>query len=307
MFMTPEQTAQILAARQAPTSPTLRPTVPALEDVLLTPTRCLDKGFVRVIDYMGNDASVVQMARTSYGEGTKAVNDDRNLLRYLMRHAHTSPFEGCEIKLHMKLPIFVARQVIRHRTASLNEYSARYSVLRDEFYLPEPEQICLQSTDNKQGRGDSLPLEKAHEFLQVAAHLSDEAYQAYEKTLADGVARELARTVLPINIYTEWYWKCDLHNLLHFLRLRMHSHAQYEVRVYANAIADFVKLWVPETYAAFEEYRLHSIQLSRTARNTLHEILAENDLYEMLEARLADNGLGKRERKEIIDALLFAS
>ena len=231
--------------------------------------KVLDKGFVRVVDKMGVDSSIVQAARISYGEGTKQVSQDRALIRYLMRHKHTSPFEMCEIKLHIKMPIFVARQWVRHRTANLNEYSARYSLMPDEFYIPQEKDIALQSVDNKQGRGEALTHAQASEIRALIEEQSQKAYAAYEKMIAQGVARELARIVLPQNIYTQFYWKCDLHNLLHLIALRSHSTAQYEVREFSHAIEEIVKEWVPITYEAFVDYRKEACIVSGHAKKYL--------------------------------------
>ena len=256
MPLTPEQQAEIAAA-QAQSAATKRPTVPALEDILYQPLTVLDHGFVRVIDYMGDDAAVVQAARVSYGRGTRKVSEDAGLIRYLMRHRHTTPFEMCEIKYHVKLPIFVARQWIRHRTANVNEYSARYSILDNEFYLPAPEHLAAQSESNRQGRGDVLSGEQAARVLDVLRDDATRAYRHYQELLnvgedgavldesQDGLARELARMNLSLNFYTQWYWKTDLHNLLHFLSLRADAHAQYEIRAYADVMLDTVKAWVP--------------------------------------------------------------
>ena len=252
-----------------------RPHSPYLDSILEREFPCLDHGFVRVIDYMGDDAAVVQAARVSYGAGTRKVSDDRGLLRYLMAHRHTSPFEMCELKLHVKLPIFVARQWIRHRMASVNEYSARYSVVKDQFYLVNPENLAVQSTDNKQGRGEALPLEEAADIIARMKAASEEDYALYLSFTGDhNVARELARTTLPVNFYTEWYWKIDLHNLLHFLQLRLDRHAQYEIRVYAEAIAGVVKQWCPLTWEAFEDYRLNAYSLSAPALAVVQRMLA---------------------------------
>lgn len=226
------------------------------------PHKVLDKGHVRLVDCMGDDASIVQMARVSYGEGTKNISDDRTLIRYLMRHRHTSPFEGCVIKLHMKLPILVARQIVRHRTSSLNEVSARYSVLPDEFYVPDLKRISYQSLNNKQGSGSSFEPELAKIAQQDLESYCASAYTLYENFIEQGMARELARSILPVNIYTEWYWVQNIHNLFHLIQLRAHPHAQYETRQYANAISDIVKDWLPITHEAFEDYRLNSVHLS---------------------------------------------
>lgn len=247
---------------------------PELDKVLGEPIDVLDHGFVRVIDYMGNSSSVVQAARVSYGKGTKTVNEDRGLINYLLRNMHTSPFEMCEIKFHMKLPIFVARQIVRQRTASLNEMSARYSVLANEFYIPDLKDIAAQSTKNHQGRSDeSLPTKVATNAKCKIAKSCDNSFLTYESLLEDdSVARELSRSVLPLSTYTEWYWKIDLNNLIKFLKLRMDSHAQYETRMYANVMANFTKLWVPEVYDAADEYVFNSTSLSRTAKLVISNI-----------------------------------
>ncbi|MGB0659672.1 MAG: FAD-dependent thymidylate synthase [Mangrovicoccus sp.] len=258
--------AESIAAQRAETYQTRRATSPGMEERLYTLHPVLDHGFVRVVDYMGDDAAIVQAARVSYGAGTKKARDDAGLIRYLMRHWHSTPFEMCEVKLHVKLPVFVARQWIRHRTANVNEYSARYSILDREFYIPAPEQLAAQSTQNNQGRGETLEGEEAARVLELLKSDSMRAYDHYEDMLSQdgqkGLARELARMNLPANIYTQWYWKVDLHNLFHFLRLRADSHAQYEIRVYADLICDMVKDWVPAAYAAFEDYRLGGAHLS---------------------------------------------
>lgn len=270
MPLTPDQQAQIDEARATP-RPTLRAVSEGIEAQLHLAHPVLDHGLVRVIDYMGDDAAIVQAARVSYGRGTKAVSNDEGLIRYLMRHWHSTPFEMCEIKLHVKLPVFVARQWIRHRTANVNEYSARYSILDREFYIPAPDQLAAQSTVNNQGRGAVLEGEEAQRVLDILRADAGRAYDHYEEMLAQtrpdgtpqqGLARELARMNLPANIYTQWYWKTDLHNLFHFLRLRADPHAQYEIRVYAETMCRIVADWVPLAYAAFEDYRLGGVQLS---------------------------------------------
>ncbi|WP_425045570.1 FAD-dependent thymidylate synthase [Primorskyibacter sp. S87] len=265
MLLSPEQEAQIEALR-ANSQSTLRVVAPGMEGHLYTPHQVLDHGFVRVIDYMGDDAAICQAARVSYGKGTKSVQNDEGLIRYLMRHWHSTPFEMCEIKLHVKLPVFVARQWIRHRTANVNEYSARYSILDREFYIPAPEHISAQSEVNNQGRGDTLQGEEAARVLEILKADSARCYDNYEAMISQdgqgGLARELARMNLPANIYTQWYWKVDLHNLFHFLRLRADSHAQYEIRVYADAICNVVADWVPAAYRAFEDYRMGAVSLS---------------------------------------------
>jgi thymidylate synthase (FAD) len=277
MPLTPEQQAEIDAQRAA-SRKTRRVVADGLEDRLYEAIPVLDHGFVRVIDYMGDDAAIVQAARVSYGQGTKHARDDSGLIRYLMRHWHSTPFEMCEIKLHVKLPVFVARQWIRHRTANVNEYSARYSILDREFYIPAPEALAAQSTVNNQGRGATLEGAEAQRVLETLKADAGRSYDHYEAMLSQedqqGLARELARMNLPMNIYTQWYWKVDLHNLMHFLRLRADAHAQYEIRVYADAICDLVKAWVPATWAAFEDYRLNAAQLSGPAMACLRRMLA---------------------------------
>ena len=297
MKLTAEQDAELAEAR-ADTFTTRRPTVAALEERLFTPVPLLDHGFVRVVDYMGDDAAVVQAARVSYGKGTKAVRRDRGLIRYLMRHRHTTPFEMCELKLHIKLPIFVARQWIRHRTANVNEYSARYSVLDKEFYLPRPEDLAVQSTDNKQGRGAELTEEQAAEVLRLLRRDAEQTYETYETLMGEfNLARELARIDLPLNAYTQWYWKIDLHNLLHFLSLRMHPHAQYEIRVYADAIAEFVKDWVPLSYEAFSDYRLGGAFLSRAGIDVVRRMMTGETVEQK------GSGLSAREWGELMKVL----
>ncbi len=268
MPLTPDQLAEIEAARSQ-SRPTLRAVSEGMEAHLYRAHPVLDHGFIRVIDYMGDDAAIVQAARVSYGAGTKHVQNDEGLIRYLMRHWHSTPFEMCEVKLHVKLPVFVARQWIRHRTANVNEYSGRYSILDREFYIPAPEHLAAQSTVNNQGRGEVLQGEEAARVLEMLKSDANRAYDHYEAMLSQdgqqGLARELARMNLPANIYTQWYWKVDLHNLFHFLRLRADPHAQYEIRVYAEAIAACVKDWVPLAYAAFEDYRMGGVTLSAKA------------------------------------------
>ncbi|RMH39311.1 MAG: FAD-dependent thymidylate synthase [Alphaproteobacteria bacterium] len=274
MPLSPEQEAEIeeLRARRAAT---LRPVSPGLEAHLYKAHPVLDHGFVRVIDYMGDDAAIVQAARVSYGKGTKSVSNDEGLIRYLMRHWHSTPFEMCEIKLHVKLPIFVARQWIRHRTANVNEYSARYSILDREFYIPSPEALALQSTQNNQGRGAPLDPEAAARVLEILKADAARAYDHYEEMVDRiGLARELARMNLPANIYTQWYWKIDLHNLLHFLRLRADPHAQYEIRVYAETIGKLVADWVPMTWRAYQELRGGAVAVVRQALGCLRRMFA---------------------------------
>ena len=277
MPLTPDQLAEIDAARSTP-RPTLRAVSEGMETHLYRAQPVLDHGFIRVIDYMGDDSAIVQAARVSYGAGTKHVQNDEGLIRYLMRHWHSTPFEMCEVKLHVKLPVFVARQWIRHRTANVNEYSARYSILDREFYIPAPEQLAAQSTVNNQGRGEVLQGEEAARVLDLLKSDANRAYDHYEAMLSQdgqqGLARELARMNLPANIYTQWYWKVDLHNLFHFLRLRADPHAQYEIRVYAEAIAACVRDWVPLAFGAFEDYRMGGVTLSSKAITVLKRRLA---------------------------------
>jgi thymidylate synthase (FAD) len=262
---------------------------------------CLDKGFVRLVDVMGDDAAIVQAARVSYGSGTKKVHEDRGLIRYLLRHMHTTPFEMVEFKFHVKLPIFVARQWIRHRTANVNEYSGRYSEMKDEFYLPAPDQVRAQSTSNKQGRADeSFPADEAQAMIRMMQATQQHAYDEYQQLLEKDLAREVARINLPVSNYTEWYWKIDLHNLFHFLRLRIDAHAQYEIRVYAQAMADLVKPYVPLAYEAFEDYILHSQRFSRLELRALASLLRERP--ESAEA-LSQFGLNGREAAEFLAKL----
>ena len=276
MPLSPDQLAEIEAARATP-RPTLRAVSEGMEAHLYRAHPVLDHGFIRVIDYMGDDAAIVQAARVSYGAGTKHVQNDEGLIRYLMRHWHSTPFEMCEVKLHVKLPVFVARQWIRHRTANVNEYSARYSILDREFYIPAPENLAAQSAVNNQGRGEVLQGEEAARVLDLLKSDANTAYDHYEAMLSTegqlGLARELARMNLPANIYTQWYWKVDLHNLFHFLRLRADPHAQYEIRVYADAICKVVADWVPIAYAAFVDYRMGGVNLSGKAVEVLRRRL----------------------------------
>lgn len=301
MSLTPEQLAEI-AAQRAATSPTARATAPGMEARLYTAHPVLDHGLVRVIDYMGDDAAICQAARVSYGRGTKAVSDDRGLIRYLMRHWHSTPFEMCEVKFHVKLPVFVARQWIRHRTANVNEYSARYSILDREFYIPAPEQLAAQSVVNNQGRGEVLAGAEAARVLDLLREDAMRAYDHYEDMLTPdagagklGLARELARMNLPANIYTQWYWKIDLHNLFHFLRLRADAHAQYEIRVYAQTMCEIVQDWVPQAYEAFEDYRLGAVSVSAKAKEVLRRRLAGEVVTQ------ESSGLSKGEWREFVE------
>ncbi len=285
MALTEQQQDEIAHARAA-TAETRRPTVAALEAMLFEAMPVLDHGFVRVIDYMGDDAAVVQAARVSYGRGTRRVSEDAGLIRYLMRHRHSTPFEMCEIKYHVKLPIFVARQWIRHRTANVNEISARYSVLDREFYIPAPEHLAAQSAANRQGRGEVLAGEEVAEVLAILREDAERCHDHYAEMLNEdgdgrkraptraGLARELARMNLTLNTYTQWYWKIDLHNLLHFLSLRADAHAQYEIRAYAEAMLTSLRVWVPLTFAAFEDYRLGAATFSATMLAALRRMLA---------------------------------
>jgi len=300
MPLTPEQQAEIDAQRTA-RSETLRSTSPGMEAHLYTAHPVLDHGFVRVIDYMGDDAAICQAARVSYGRGTKSVSNDEGLIRYLMRHWHSTPFEMCEIKLHVKLPVFVARQWIRHRTANVNEYSARYSILDREFYIPAPEDLSAQSTTNNQGRGATLEGEEADRVLRILREDAMRAYDHYEEMIAQdgqqGLARELARMNLPANIYTQWYWKTDLHNLLHFLRLRADAHAQYEIRVYAEAIGAIVADWVPAAWRAFEDYRMGGATLSANALACLRRMLRGEEVTQ------ESSGMSKGEWREFMGVI----
>ncbi|MBD3680089.1 MAG: FAD-dependent thymidylate synthase [Rhodobacteraceae bacterium] len=300
MPLSPEQQAEIDALRASP-RPTLRAVSDGMERHLYTAYPVLDHGFVRVIDYMGDDAAICQAARVSYGKGTKAVSNDAGLIRYLMRHWHSTPFEMCEIKLHVKLPVFVARQWIRHRTANVNEYSARYSILDREFYIPAPEHVAAQSTVNNQGRGAALEGDEAARVLEILKADSARAYDNYEAMISQdgqqGLARELARMNLPANIYTQWYWKVDLHNLFHFLRLRADAHAQYEIRVYADEICRIVADWVPAAYSAFEDYRMGGATLSSKAIDCVRRMLKGEEVTE------ETSGMSKGEWREFMGVL----
>jgi thymidylate synthase (FAD) len=308
MPLNPEQRAEIDAVRGV-TQPTRRATVAALEEILYEPIPVLDHGFVRVIDYMGDDGAVVQAARVSYGKGTRKVHEDAGLIRYLMRHWHSTPFEMAEIKYHVKLPIFIARQWIRHRTANVNEYSARYSKLQDEFYVPAPDQLGIQSSANRQGRGAVLDAAQAARVLELLREDSARCYRNYAWMLNEddagepvdpgraGLARELARINLTLNTYTEWYWNSDLHNLMHFLRLRADPHAQYEIRVYAEAMLDTLRRWVPHTYAAFMEYQMGAAHISATGLAVIRRLLAGETVAQ------GDSGLAPREWRELMTTL----
>ncbi|MGE0226001.1 MAG: FAD-dependent thymidylate synthase [Acetobacteraceae bacterium] len=308
MTLSPDQQAEIAALR-AQSAATARPTVPALEALLYQPIPILDHGFVRVIDYMGDDAAIVQAARVSYGRGTRRISEDAGLIRYLMRHRHSTPFEMCEIKYHVKLPIFIARQWIRHRMANVNEYSARYSILDREFYIPAPEHLAAQSVVNRQGRGTVLQGEEADYVLRLLREDAARNYDHYAEMLNEdeagapnspsrqGLARELARMNLTLNTYTQWYWKTDLHNLFHFLSLRADAHAQYEIRVYADAMLKTVEAWVPHACAAFRDYRLGAVTLSAQMLEAVKRMLGGEAVDQ------ASSGLNRREYAELMAAL----
>ena len=308
MELTSEQKKEI-QEQQSQSNSTKRVTSPELEKVLYEAIPVLDHGFIRVIDYMGDDSSIVQSARVSYGKGTKKVSTDEGLIRYLMRHWHSTPFEMCEIKYHVKLPIFIARQWIRHRTANVNEYSARYSILDKEFYIPAKEQLSAQSTNNRQGRGELITGQQADEVLKILKDDAVRTYDNYEKMLNErfdgtiinekksGLARELARMNLTLNSYTQWYWKTDLLNLMNFLFLRGDSHAQYEIRVYAEKMLETVKKWVPITHAAFLDYRVGAAHLSSKGLKIVKSMINVNKIsYE-------DSGLSKREWNELMEVI----
>jgi thymidylate synthase (FAD) len=308
MELTSEQKKEI-QEQQSQSNSTKRVTSPELEKVLYEAIPVLDHGFIRVIDYMGDDSSIVQSARVSYGKGTKKVSTDEGLIRYLMRHWHSTPFEMCEIKYHVKLPIFIARQWIRHRTANVNEYSARYSILDKEFYIPAKEQLSAQATNNRQGRGDLITGQQADEVLKILKDDAVRTYDNYEKMLNErfdgtvidekksGLARELARMNLTLNSYTQWYWKTDLLNLMNFLFLRGDRHAQYEIRVYAEKMLETVKKWVPITHAAFLDYRVGAAHLSSKGLKIVKSMINGNKVsYE-------DSGLSKREWNELMEVI----
>ncbi|MDC1068097.1 FAD-dependent thymidylate synthase [Candidatus Kapabacteria bacterium] len=266
------------------------------EELLGKEFKVLDKGFVRLVDVMGDDDSIVQAARVSYGQGTKTVHEDRGLIRYLLRHKHTTPLEMVEFKFHIKLPIFIARQWIRHRTANVNEYSGRYSEMTDDFYLPDPEQIRPQSTMNRQGRSEEeLPDQTAMEIRTKLLNTQIKLYDEYKDLLNKDLARELARINLPLSNYTEWYWKIDLHNLMHFLKLRLDSHAQYEIRMFGQAMADIVKQIVPVAWEAFEDYQLNSMAFSGPESKVLKELLSGKNIEEI---NFESHGLKAREERE---------
>ena len=306
--LTAEQQQEI-AAQQGGTNETRRVTVPALEAILYEPLPVLDHGFVRVVDYMGDDAAIVQAARVSYGRGTRKVSEDQGLINYLTRHRHTTPFEMCEIKYHVKLPIFVARQWIRHRTANVNEYSARYSILDKEFYIPDPKHLAVQTTTNRQGRGAAIEGEAAQRVLDLLRRDAGRAYAGYSELLNEdasgspidparpGLARELARINLSLGFYTQWYWKTDLHNLMHFLSLRADPHAQYEIRAYAAVMLETLKRWVPMAHAAFLEYRMNAATISAAGLAVIRRMIQGEHVEQ------ASSGLSAREWRELMAVL----
>ncbi len=307
MKLTKEQ-AQEIKDQQSQENKTKRVTAPELEKILYEAIPVLDHGFIRVVDYMGDDTSIVQAARVSYGKGTKKISTDSGLIKYLMRHWHSTPFEMCEIKYHVKLPIFIARQWIRHRTANVNEYSARYSILDKEFYLPAKENLAAQSQSNRQGRGDLIGGEQAIKVLEILKSDAEKTYSNYETMLNErydgtvinennlGLARELARMNLTLNTYTQWYWKIDLLNLMNFLRLRADEHAQYEIRAYADAMLETVKKWVPITYEAFMDYRVGGTEVSSKGKIIIQKLIKGEKVS------IEDSGLSKREWNELMIA-----
>ena len=307
MKLTKEQSQEI-KDQQNQDNTTKRVTAPELEKILYEAIPLLDHGFIRVVDYMGDDTSIVQAARVSYGKGTKKVSTDSGLIKYLMRHWHSTPFEMCEIKYHVKLPIFIARQWIRHRTANVNEYSARYSILDKEFYLPAQEHLAAQSKSNRQGRGDVLEGDQAKKVLDLLKNDAERTYDNYEMMLNErydgsiidesgvGLARELARMNLTLNTYTQWYWKTDLLNLMNFLRLRADNHAQYEIRTYADAMLDTLKKWVPITYEAFMDYRVGGTEVSAKGKSIIQKLIKGEKVS------IEDSDLSKREWNELMEA-----
>ena len=287
---------------------TYRPISRGLENMLYKPLKVLDRGFIRVVDYMGNDSSIVQAARVSYGKGTKKKSEDEGLIRYLLRHRHTTPFEMCEIKLHIKLPIFIARQWIRHRTASINEYSARYSILEDEFYIPKKYYLAEQSSSNKQGRGDNIDEKSASKILKILKEDSLNCYKNYSWMLNEknsdqydnnrpSLSRELARINLTLNTYTQWYWKIDLHNFMHFVSLRADSHSQFEIREYGKTLLKILSKWTPLSYKAFLSYRLNSAELSMESINVIKKMISGKKV------KKDKSNLSNREWKELQDLL----
>ena len=310
MKLTDQQKKEILE-QQSQQNMTKRTVSVELEKILYEAISVLDHGFIRVVDYMGEDSSIVQAARVSYGKGTKKVSTDSGLIKYLMRHRHTTPFEMCEIKYHVKLPIFVARQWIRHRTANVNEYSARYSILDKEFYLPAKEHLAAQSKNNRQGRGNLINGKQADAILDMLKQDAERTYKNYEEMLnerfdgttidesKDGLARELARMNLTLNTYTQWYWKTDLLNLLNFLNLRADNHAQYEIRTYADAMLKTVKKWVPIAYEAFVDYRVGGLELSSKSKLVIEKMIKRQA------CNFENSNLSKREWNELMESFGF--
>ena len=306
-----EQQKKEILEQQAQKNTTKRVTSPELEKILYEAIPVLDHGFVRVVDYMGDDSSIVQSARVSYGKGTKKVSTDSGLIKYLMRHRHSTPFEMCEIKYHVKLPIFIARQWIRHRTANVNEYSARYSILDKEFYMPSKDHLAAQSTSNRQGRGDLINGKQADEILNILKKDAEQTYDNYELMLNErfdgttineknkGLARELARMNLTLNTYTQWYWKTDLLNLLNFLSLRADNHAQYEIRAYADIMIDSLKKWVPITFEAFMDYRVGGMELSSKGKAVIQKMMKGQN------CDFKTSNLTKREWNELMESFGF--
>jgi len=310
MILSEQQKKEIIE-QQTQKNTTKRVISPELEKILYEAIPILDHGFVRVVDYMGDDSSIVQSARVSYGKGTKKVSTDSGLIKYLMRHRHSTPFEMCEIKYHVKLPIFVARQWIRHRTANVNEYSARYSILDKEFYLPSKENLAAQSTSNRQGRGKVINGKQADNILEILKKDAEQTYNNYETMLNErydgttideenqGLARELARMNLTLNTYTQWYWKTDLLNLLNFLSLRADSHAQYEIRAYAQAMTETLKKWVPITFEAFMDYRVGAMELSAKGKVVIQKMIKGEP------CDFESSKLSKREWNELMQSFGF--
>ena len=310
MALSEQQKKEILE-QQTQKNTTKRVTSLELEKILYEALPVLDHGFVRVVDYMGDDSSIVQAARVSYGKGTKKVSTDSGLIKYLMRHRHSTPFEMCEIKYHVKLPIFIARQWIRHRTANVNEYSARYSILDKEFYMPSKDHLAAQSTSNRQGRGELINGKQADEILNILKKDAEQTYKNYEFMLNErfdgstinennkGLARELARMNLTLNTYTQWYWKTDLLNLLNFLSLRGDSHAQYEIKTYADVMIDTLKKWVPITFDAFMDYRVGGMELSSKGKSVIKKMIKGE------KCDFDTSSLSKREWNELMESFGF--
>tara|TARA_B000000460_G_scaffold195880_1_gene142544 strand:+ start:249 stop:1196 length:948 start_codon:yes stop_codon:yes gene_type:complete len=310
MSLSEQQKKEILE-QQSQKNTTKRVTSPELEKILYEAVPVLDHGFVRVVDYMGDDSSIVQSARVSYGKGTKKVSTDSGLIKYLMRHRHSTPFEMCEIKYHVKLPIFIARQWIRHRTANVNEYSARYSILDKEFYMPSKDNLAAQSASNRQGRGDLINGKQAEDILNILKEDAERTYDNYELMLNErfdgttidknnkGLARELARMNLTLNTYTQWYWKTDLLNLLNFLSLRADNHAQYEIRAYADVMIESLKKWVPVTFDAFMDYRVGGMELSAKGKSVIQKLIKGE------KCDFDSSSLSKREWNELMESFGF--